>query len=207
VVAGLPNGISQTFTVVAEGKTSSSPPSPASNPVTPEHPGGQFHPLIPYRICDTRTGNPSALTGIDLTQCEARALGPGGSLSFRAAGTSPSGSDSEGVPSSGVTAVVLTVTVTGTTSSSYLTAWPTGSQRPLSSNLNWVAKETVSNLMTVEVGANGQVSVYNFRGTAQLVVDMEGYVSPSATTAMGRFTGLTPYRVCDTRSGNPSHLS
>ena len=207
VVAGLPNGVAQTFTVVASDKTSSSAPSAASNQVTPEHPGGQYHPLLPYRICDTRTGNPSSLSGLDLSQCDGRRLGPGESMSFKVAGTSPSGGVGAGVPSSGASAVVLNVTVTATTSSSYLSVWPTGSGRPNTSSLNWVAGQTVSNLLTVELGSAGQVSVFNFRGATQLVVDVEGYVLPSPSASAGRFTGLAPYRVCDTRPGDPSKLT
>ncbi len=207
VVSGLTNGVAESFTVVAQNQGSTSPPSSPSNQVTPDHPGGQYHALIPYRICDTRTGDPSSLSGLDLTQCEGRALGPGDSLSIKVAGTAPSGASSGGVPAAGVSAVVINVTVTGTTASSYLTTWAAGAPRPTSSSLNWEAGQTVSNLVTVAVGAQRQVSFFNYRGSAELVVDVEGYLSASATSAAGRFTGLAPYRVCDTRSGNPSHLS
>ena len=60
--------------------------------------------------------------------------------------------------------MVLNVTVTEPRPASYLTAWPTGDPRPLASNLNYVAGQTVPNLVIVKVGAGGKVSLYNAAG-------------------------------------------
>ena len=204
-MGGLSDGTTYTFTVAATN-ASGTGPTTSSNSVTPSHPGGQYHPLSPYRICDTRPTNPSGLSGTD-AQCTAKTLGPGGSLAVQVAGTNPTGTSSGGVPSSGVTAVALNVTVTGTTAASYLTVWPTGSSRQTTSSLNWPSGDTVSNLVQVDLGSSGQVSVYNAEGSANVVVDVEGYVSPSDTSTDGLYHPLTPYRICDTRSANPSGLS
>jgi len=51
-----------------------------------------------------------------------------------------------------VSATVLNVSVTGPTAASYVTVWPAGSSQPLASNLNWVAGETVPNLVVVQGG-------------------------------------------------------
>jgi len=169
-----------------------------------------YTPLTPYRICDTRSGNPSNLSGLDLTQCEGKTLGPNSSLTIAVAGTNPSGTTSGGVPDT-ASAAVLNVTVTNTTATSYLTAYPTGVTQPTSSNLNWVAGETTPNLIEVPLGTNGDVTLYNSSGNADVIVDVEGYVTPAPTTVTastpGLFVPLTPYRICDTRSGNPSNLS
>jgi hypothetical protein len=45
----------------------------------------------------------------------------------------------------GVSAVVMNVTVTNTTASSFLTVFPAAAQRPVASNLNWVPGQTVPN--------------------------------------------------------------
>ena len=66
-----------------------------------------YTPVTPYRICDTRANNPSNLTGLDLTQCEGKTLGPNSSLTIQVAGTNPSGTTSGGVPAN-ASAVVLT---------------------------------------------------------------------------------------------------
>jgi YVTN family beta-propeller protein len=150
-----------------------------------------YNPLAPARITDTRpsSGFPNA----------GKTLGPGQSLDVQVSGAG-------GVPSSGVTAVVLNVTVTNTTTSSFLTAWPTGAARPTASNLNWVAGQTVANLSEVGLGAGGKVSVFNPAGSVDVVVDVEGYAAPAATAGTGLYNPLAPARITDTRpsSGFPN---
>jgi hypothetical protein len=69
------------------------------------------------------------------------------------------------------------VTVTGPTASSYLTTWPDGDQRPLSSDLNFTAGQTVPNMVVVKVGADGRINVYNAAGSTDVVVDVMGWYS------------------------------
>ena len=64
-----------------------------------------------------------------------------------------------GVPLTGVGAVALNVTVTEPSAYSFLTVWPTGAPRPLASNLNFVAGQTVANAVLTKVGANGQLGL------------------------------------------------
>jgi len=161
---------------------------------------GYYHPVSPVRICDTRPGNPSGLSGA-YAQCNGvngsgETLGPGSTLNVKVAGLA-------GVPTD-ASAVVLNVTVTDTTAPSYLTVYPTGLARPLASNLNWTTGETVPNLVTVALGASGEVSFYNFSGQADVVVDLEGYFGGSEGDP---YHPVSPVRICDTRPGNPSGLS
>jgi len=97
----------------------------------------------------------------------------------------------------------LNVTVTDTTASSFLTVWPAGTPLPGVSNLNWVAGETVPNLVEVALGAGGQVSLFNLAGMTDVVVDVEGYVGDSTNSSgpEGMFNGLVPSRLLDTRNG------
>lgn len=118
-----------------------------------------------------------------------------------------------GVPAA-ATAVVLHVTTTGTTAASYLTAWPTGQSQPTVANLNWTAGQTQPNLVQVGVGTGGQISLFNLAGSADVVIDLEGYFQSSTTTSSGRagslFQPLNPVRVCDTRkveAGNQCNLN
>ena len=69
-----------------------------------------------------------------------------------------------GVPASGVSAVVLNVTVTAPTAGELPDRVPNGTPRPLASNLNFVAGQTVPNLVVAKVGADGKVAVYNDAG-------------------------------------------
>ncbi len=73
------------------------------------------------------------------------------------------------------TAVVLNITVTDTTTASFLTLWPDGTAQPLASDLNWVAGDTLPNLIVVKLGANGSIDFYNGFGTTDVIVDVVGW--------------------------------
>jgi hypothetical protein len=147
-----------------------------------------LRPLAPNRILDTRTG----LGGVPAAR-----LGPGGLLSVTIAGRG-------GVPASGLSAVVLNVTVTNTTSPGYLSVYPQEDPRPNASNLNWTAGQTVANLAQVALRESGQVTIYNAVGYADVIFDVAGYV-PTTTAAPGPdglYNPLVPARILDTRNGN-----
>ena len=99
------------------------------------------------------------------------------------------------VPLTGVSAVALNVTVTEPTSSSFLTVWPTGATRPLASNLNFVAGQTVANSVLTKVGADGTISIFNNGGAVQVVIDVVGWFPDNQS-----YNGLTPARLADTRN-------
>jgi hypothetical protein len=141
----------------------------------------RYHPISPSRILDTRA---------------ASALGPGGTIDVQVSGQG-------GVPSTGVTAVVINATVTDTTGSSYLTIYPTLAARPTASNLNWIPGVTIANLVEVGLGTGGKLTAYNFAGSVDVVFDVQGYVStPTGTPGTdGLYNPLPPSRVLDTRSG------
>ena len=80
-----------------------------------------------------------------------------------------------GVPSTGVGAVVLNVTVTDPTAASWLTVFPAGEPRPAAANINYGPGQTVGNLVVAKLGANGQVSLFNAAGTAHVVADVAGW--------------------------------
>ncbi len=73
------------------------------------------------------------------------------------------------------TAVVLNITVTDTTTASFLTLWPDGTAQPLASDLNWVAGDTLPNLIVVKLGANGSIDFYNGFGMTDVIVDVVGW--------------------------------
>ena len=125
--------------------------------------GGGFTGLVPARLLDTRL----ATCGVT--------LGPGETRTLAVTGAG-------GVPSSGVGAVALNVTATNPSQSSYLTVWPTGQPQPYTSNLNSVAAKTVPNMVTVGVGAGGQISIFNFAGTVDVIVDVMGFFSGDTPT-------------------------
>ena len=111
-----------------------------------------------------------------------------------------------GVPDEGVAAVVLNVTATESAAEGHVTVWPTGTDRPTASNLNLNgAGETVPNLVIVPIGVDGSVSLYS-HGGAHLLADVTAYVTDEAAEAstQGLFVPVSPFRVFDTRKGQPS---
>jgi len=140
-------------------------------------PAGGYNALSPTRLLDTRLSHQTMNTGslIDL-----QISGAGG------------------VPATGVAAVVLNVTATNTATAGLLTLYPSGATRPTASNVNWAKGWTIANRVIVKVGTNGKVSIYNAKGSVDVVVDVNGYFT-DATASGEFFTPLSPVRVLDTR--------
>ncbi len=161
--------------------------------VTTETSAGGYTSLPPQRILDTRYGTGSTKAPI----------GSRKSITLQVTGEG-------GLPSSGVLAVVMNITVVRPTSpSGYLTVWPYGQSRPVVSSINWTERGwTGANLVTVPVGTGGKVSIYNSWGNTNVVADVMGYYRTSgAPGAYGNYlfvankdTGLPePKRIVDTR--------
>ena len=117
-------------------------------------------------------------------------VGPGSVISLNVCPWPPVPSDAS---------VVLNVTVTDTTAASYLTMWPHGAARPVASNLNWVAGQTVPNRATVKPGAGCVVDIYNLAGSTDVVVDLDGWYNGPNGSNGTRFSGIVPFRILDTR--------
>jgi len=150
--------------------------------------GSSFVPVNPARILDTRDG-----TGVGGTVAQA---GPGGVLQMRVTGVG-------GVPATGVTAVVLNMTVARATGpESFLTVWPAGGARPSASNLNFSGGPASTNLVVAQVGADGRVSIYNNLGSTDVIADVEGwFAAPTSPPTGSTYFGINPSRILDTRNG------
>ncbi|APU40101.1 peptidoglycan recognition protein [Streptomyces sp. TN58] len=121
--------------------------------------GAKHSNLGPKRLMDTRSGLGAAKAPV----------GEGGVVTLAVAGV-------EGVPATGVTAVILNVTATNPTTSSYVSVFPSGTTRTSASNLNFTAGQTIPNLVVVPV-VDGKVSFYNNAGSVDLIADITGYFS------------------------------
>ncbi|MEZ0065306.1 PKD repeat protein [Streptacidiphilus sp. MAP12-20] len=148
--------------------------------------GSSLVPVAPFRILDTRTG-----TGAPRAK-----LGPQGVVRLKVAGVG-------GIPTSGVTAVVLNLTGVDATGSTWVAAYPDGTRTPTASNLNLVRGQVMPNLVTATVGADGYVDLYNAAGSVDLVADVEGYYTTGNVTGTANAPGLVAAvastRVLDTR--------
>ncbi|MER5636766.1 hypothetical protein ABT095_07420 [Kitasatospora sp. NPDC002227] len=125
--------------------------------------GDKFHAAAPHRVVDTRY--PWFLDGIGEWQ-PAKPVDAQQGLQVR-------------VDGSGATSVAMNVTVTGGTAPGYLTVYPLGSDRPVASNLNWTAGQTIANSVVAAPDAYGQVVFYNGSGgPVQVIADVSGYYAP-----------------------------
>ena len=159
----------------------------ATNPSPLALPGAGYHPVSPNRILDTRFGSGNPAHGI----------GPGATRTVQVTGT-------PGVPASGVSAVVMNVTVAEPTSAGFLTVFPAGEPRPLASNLNFTPGLIVPNLVAVKLGVGGQVSIFNSAGNTHAIADVAGWFDSPAAPTGSQYHPVTPARILDTRSGAPA---
>jgi len=143
-----------------------------------------FVSINPVRLLDTRAIGST----VDGQFAAGGALGAGAKLDLTIAGRG-------GMPASAISAVVLNVTATGSTTGGYVSVWPSGSAQPLASNLNFSAGQTIANTVIAKLGTNGKVSLYNSSGNTQLIADVAGYFGSAAD-----LVPLSPGRLLDTRA-------
>lgn len=148
-----------------------------------------YLPVDPVRVLDTRNG----------TGAPAAHVGAGGVVTLHLAGTN-------GLPATGVTAVVLNLTATAPTTSGFLVAYPDGTLQSTASSLNFTPGQTVPNLVTVPLGADGSVDIANSAGDVDIVADLQGFYANTGSSSSDALLlrADPPSRLLDTRSdGGP----
>ena len=135
-----------------------------------------YVPLSPARLLDTRdgTGAPAGFAAAGSTT-EVQVAGKGGVVAT-------------------AKAVALNVTVTQPKTAGFVTVFPCGQSRPTTSNLNFVAGQSVANLAVIQLPASGKVCLYTDDQT-HLIADVNGYFSKDSD-----FEPMAPRRLVDTRS-------
>ena len=149
---------------------------------------GRLVAVAPQRVLDTRVSG-------DVTG--GQRVGVDQSIDVQIAGRG-------GVPSSGASAVVVNLTGTDPLGAGFVTAWPTGSARPVASNVNVLAAgDTSPNLAIVRLGTGGKISLFAHSAT-HVVADVTAYVTDAsaASTGDGLFVPLAPARLFDTRESS-----
>lgn len=132
-----------------------------------------YTPVVPARVYDSRV--------------PAVAVPAGGAIAMRVAGW-------YGTPNSS-TAAMLNVTVTNPAAAGYATVYPCGSARPLASNVNFRAGQTVANAAVGRIGEGGAVCIYA-SASVDLVIDVTGAFGPTGETVP---MAVAPFRAADTR--------
>lgn len=147
----------------------------------------RFALVTPARLMDTRSGRGAAKTP----------LAPGRTdvLAVEGAG---------GLPSSGVAAVSVNLTVTDTTRQGFVVLYADGAPIPGTSDVDWQGTTTRAADVLVPVGADGRIDIYNPKGNAgstDVIIDVTGYFT--AATGGDVYVPVNPAREMDTRSSTP----
>jgi hypothetical protein len=149
--------------------------------------GGKFKALARPRIVDTRTGQGTT----------AGRVPPNSSITVKITGAN-------GIPASGVGAVLVNLTAVNSTASGYLTVHAANVARPPTSSINFQTNQSIANMLITQVSPAGEVTIYNSSGSTHVLFDLVGYYSDgnAPPPAGGNLTMLsTPKRVVDSRSG------
>ena len=77
-------------------------------------------------------------------------------------------------------------------STTYVTAYPDGSDRPVASNLNLRPGVDAADLVTVAVGSGRALDLYVHEGTARLIVDVAGWYSSADPSATDVYAPMSP---------------
>ena len=122
--------------------------------------GGDYVPLGGgVRVLDTANG----------VGTTAGVRGPNSTTTFQVEGVGT-------VPVGNVSAVLVDITTKAPTAVTFLTLWAGDvATRPGVGTLNVTPNENISNSAIVEVGANGKLSLYNYLGNVNVLVDVQGY--------------------------------
>ncbi|CAB4782866.1 unannotated protein [freshwater metagenome] len=134
--------------------------------------GDEFHTFTPQRAFDLRQ------TGLVIT--------PTTPYAFQMTGNF-------GIPTTGVSSVVLNVTATGATAPGYITVWPCDQPQPYTSNLNYLPYQDIPNAVIATVDANGQVC-FGSSSPTFLIADISGWFAQGSNLNV-----MTPQRLFDTR--------
>ncbi|MGA7987872.1 MAG: PQQ-binding-like beta-propeller repeat protein [Candidatus Dormiibacterota bacterium] len=175
------------ISVVTPGGTSAATVADEYTFVAP----GAYTALAPYRACDSRPAG----GGIAANQCNTGGkgtLGPRGSVNVQITG---------GAVPAGAQAVVVNLTgLNRSASGTFITAYPTGGSVPGVSNINLAGGGSQANLAIVQLSANGQMSLYNAAGRADVIADVQGYFATPPGSTAGQFHSIPPLRICDSRA-------
>jgi len=147
---------------------------------------GDYQAVVPERVVDTRSGLGVPRPG---------RLAPGETIVVDIAGRA-------GLPEGGVLAVTMNVTATEPLGAGFIKIWPSERARPEISNLNYTVGRTVANGVTVTLGRDGKLRLYNHVESAtHVLLDITGYYTTGASEPSARYAPITtPARVLDTRN-------
>jgi hypothetical protein len=131
-----------------------------------------FVSITPCRLADTR------FAGVGT---RSRPITQGEAVTFTVRGANGNCS----IPAE-ATSITTNITILNPTASSFLTVFPSDTNRPQASHLNWVAGASPTpNAVTSKLSSTGAVKIYNQWGTVDIIIDIAGYFVPSVSGPQG----------------------
>lgn len=143
-------------------------------------------PVTPSRVLDTRPGQSTS----DGQGAGAGLVNADTHIEVMLAGRANVPTDAE--------AAILNVTAVQASDAGFLTVYPCGVDRPLTSSVNYGRGPASPNSVVTKIGTEGKVCIYTSAPT-QILVDVNGYVVKDGAPAT-----LTPQRLMDSRPGKPT---
>lgn len=183
---GLSNGTWYYWQVVATNVDGLSGPLSQSNSISPAIDTYSSSAVGTYRtISVSRILNGTNLAG-------------GGVLDVQVAGVAGIPSDKSAV------AATMDLTAANPTGAGYLIVYPKGVNTPNTSAVNFNQGQTVSNLVQIPIGKDGQIEIYNpGAGSVTVIVDAQGYISTQRSGTTGLYDPVIPARVASNISVTP----
>ena len=133
----------------------------------------QYHALpVPVRVYDSRTGTGSAATGEGPI-----ASGATRTISLTQGYASASATTKIPAVPVGASSAMINVTIDGTTTTGFLTAYASNVAQPATSGINWFGPgQILANLSVVAIAPDGSIKITaGGGGTTQVIVDVVGY--------------------------------
>lgn len=164
-------------------------------------PAGEFHPIAPTRVCDTRFAT---------FACHGALIGGTPRVVTVAQGT---------IPNTGTAAAaVLNLTAVAGSAATYLILYPTssngtcatGSNLPVAATINVNAGDVAANRVmvllgpTTSGGLDTAVCVFSVAGSINVVLDANGWFGKAGAAPGYQYQATVPTRICDTRTGSQS---
>ena len=181
----------------------------------PGNSAGTFHATAPTRILDTRTF--TGITNGPVRTGDGRHPSPDPiTRRDETANHDLQVTGLNGIPASGVSAVLLNVTAVGAGAPGpgFMSVIPKPPRAgdvfndqgsygafPNTSNLNLESADPTPNLVLARVGAGGKIRLYNYLGPTHVIADVAGWFGTGGAHTDGTgFTGVVPSRLLDSRN-------
>ncbi len=141
-------------------------------------------PITPCRLVDTRQAGQSP-------------LGSGETRTITAHGTNGPIPGSQCTIPADAVGLSMNVTALAATAETFWTIWPNGAAQPEASSLNPApGQPPTPNAVTTPISTAGRFDVFNFAGTADMLIDVNGYYTRTSlqelNSRLAAFEGVQP---------------